>query len=162
MNRNELLTLMQLAKGLRIASVTFLDRDVLTHEDVMNQTVTRDRTYKPAPVNVNAKVYHYKVLPGITLKVGDLAVAQARDSVALVSVTEIHTSLPPYSDPNMRLRYIIGKVDRDAAEAIVAEENTILQQIMGQEVKAKLATFTQTLGFDPATIAIPSLEGPKE
>jgi hypothetical protein len=161
MNRIELLTLMQLAKGMRIASVTFLDREVLTYDDVMSQTVTRDRTYKPKP-DVNAKTYHYKVLPGIALKVGDLAVAQARDTVALVAVTEIHTSLPPYADPNMRLRYIIGKVDRDAAEAIVAEENAILAQIMGAEVKSKLATFSASLGFDPASIAIPSLEGPKE
>lgn len=161
MNRIELLTLMQLAKGMRIASVTFLDRDVLHPEDIQEKIAGRARDYKPA-LDVNAKIYHYKVLPGITLKVGDLAVAQARDAVALVRVTEIHTSLPPYADPNMRLRYIIGRVDQDAAKTIVDEENAILAQIMGAEVKAKLATFTQTLGFDPATIAIPSLEGPNK
>lgn len=160
MNRNELLTLMQLAKGMKIASVTFLDREVLSMEDIEMQ-VGRARVRKPAP-DVNAKVYHYKVLPGLDLKVGDMAVAQARDAVALVQVAEMHTSLPPYSDPNMRLRYIIGRVDLDAAKAIVDEENTILSQIMGAEVKAKLASFTQTLGFDPSSIAIPSLEGPKE
>lgn len=160
MNRIELLTLMQLSKGLRIACVTFLDRVEVTREDLENQSVTRDRGFKPSG-KANSKVYHYKVLPGLDLKPGDIAVAQAGDTLALVKVESLHTSLPPYADPNMRLRYLLGKADSTAADAMIAEENRILEEIMGHEVKAKLASFTSTLGFDPATIAIPSLEGPK-
>jgi hypothetical protein len=160
MNRVELLTLMQLAKGLRIATVTFAERETVSHEDIARNT-TRDRTYKPTG-SVNAKTYHYKVLPGIELKPGDMAVAQARDSVTLVHVVSLHTTLPPYADPNLRLKYIMARIDQDAAKAMVDEENRLLDQIMGAEVKVKLASFTQTLGFDPATISIPSLEGPKE
>lgn len=148
MNRNELITYLQMEKGLKMASVVYLDA---RQESIAG--------YLNAGEQPSGKEYLYKVRPGAEVAEGDLWAVQARNSYALVVVTKVHTAPPAGVDLGAhRWKYLVSRVETEAADDIMAEEAAVFEQIARIEIQSKMKEITQALGFDVSQVKIPSLE----
>lgn len=143
MNRNELITYLQMQRGMKMASVVYLDA---RQERIAGE--------QPLP----QREYFYKVRPGLEIAVGDIWAAQARDTFALVRVVKVWTAPPAGVDLGAKhWKYLISRVDVEAAEALVAEEAHVFEQIARIEMQTKMAEISKALGFDVTQVEIPSL-----
>jgi hypothetical protein len=152
MNRNELITYIQMDRGMKMASVKFLD----ARQEFIAGEIVEGQEY-------GGREYLYKVRPGAEVSEGDLWAVQARNSYALVVVTKVHITPPAGVDLGAhRWKYLISRVETEAAENILAEEAAVFDQIARIEIKSKMQEITQALGFDVSQVEIPSLSKPKD
>jgi hypothetical protein len=155
MNRSELITLLQIERGLRIATCRILNGRAVREDGTdAYRTFTPDSTY--------GKPYHYKIPVGLTVIEGDLVVLPVRDGeLVLGVVSEITAGIPDGLDLSGKaypLRYIMDAVHPTFHDIAVAEEKVVEKQLQRAEVDQKLAAFQRTAGIDLATIALPSLD----
>jgi len=164
MNRSELITLLQIERGLRIASCYICDSATVTYEDVPRGEYHGARTFNPA-ANY-PKLYHYKVPATMRLGVDDLVVLPVRDGELVIGrVHKIHTDLPDgvdLSKNRYNLRYIMGVIDPHLHDMAVAEERAAETQMQKVEVRQKLAEYQRTAGIDLDAIKLPSLSAPMQ
>ena len=147
MNRNELITYIQMQRGMKMASVVYLD---VRQERIAGETV-EGAAYA-------GREYFYKVRPGADIDVNDLWVAQARDTFALVRVVKVWTTPPAGVDlGSKQWKYLVTKVDVDAAATLTAEEAHVFEQLARIEMQTKMAEISKVLGFDVSQVEIPSL-----
>lgn len=158
MNRSELITLLQIERGLRIAACYIAD----------SITVTRGDDY-PAPHGTRIhkpgqdypKIYHYKIPPGMAVEADDMVALPVRDGELVIGrVASIYTDIPDgvdLSQNRYNLRYIMDVIRPDLHDMAVAEENAAMSQVRQAEVRRKLKDFQQSAGIDLDTIKLPSL-----
>jgi len=150
MNRNELITYIQMDRGMKMASVVYLDgRQAAIGGD------------KAPGERYDSREYLYKVRPGAEIAVGDIWAAQVRDTFALVQVVKVHTAPPVGIDLGAKhWKFLVTRVDVEAAENLVAEEASVFEQIARIEMQSRMSEITQALGFDVSKVSIPSLAKP--
>jgi hypothetical protein len=147
MNRNELITYIQMQRGMKMASVVYLDG--------RQEFIAGTRQANEAP---SGKEYFYKVRPGADVAVGDLWAAQARDTFALVRVVKVWNAPPAGVDlGSQQWKYLVTKINTDASDALLAEEAHVFEQIARIEMQTKMAEISKALGFDVSQVEIPSL-----
>lgn len=159
MNRSEVLSLLQISRGVKIAQVVFHAQSY--HEDE-EDTAGRARSRKltqAQETNRAGPLYAYKIPPGLTLFVGDRVLVHVHErEMAVATVRAIHDGLPPGLDlDKITLKWIIDKIDFGWIEAMVDEEENALAQIQRAELNARLRALKNELGFDPALISMPRL-----
>ena len=156
MNRSELITLLQIERGLRIASCYICDSTTVTYEDVPRGEY---RTFNP---DANyPKLYHYKVPAQMVLGVDDLVVLPVKDRELVIGrVHKIESDIPDgvdLSKNRYNLRYILGVIDPTLHDTAVAEEKAAETQMQKIEVRQKLADYQKVAGIDLDQIRLPSL-----
>ncbi len=161
MNRSELITLLQIERGLRIASCCILASEqtrsdgtpTSTGERLHHRTFTLNGEYP--------KLYSYKVPAKMQLGVDDLVVLPVRDGELVIGrVHKIHTDLPDgvdLSKNRYNLRYILGVIDPTLHDMAVAEEKAAETQMQKVEVRQKLVDYQKVAGIDLDQIRLPSL-----
>ena len=148
MNRTELLTMIQLDRGMMIAEVKFYN----SLQDPDQETKTSGGTY------------FYKVRPELAqyLQINDIAVAQSRNGVGLVKVNGLHEEWPSNLSPSVQLRYLVARVDTRLVTRYEEEDKLALRELAKVEMKTKMNALTATLGFDPRSVKLPSLPSPED
>jgi hypothetical protein len=162
MNRSELITLLQIERGMRIATCYITDSITVTREDIEMQALHGKRMFKPG--TDYPKPYHYKIPPGLHVEEGDMVALPVRDrEIVIGRVHAIHTDIPDgvdLSQNRYNLRYIMDVIRPDLHDMAVAEENAAMTQVRQAEVRRKLTEFQQSAGIDLDTIKLPSLAAP--
>ncbi len=147
MNRNELITYLQMQRGMKMASVVYLDG----RQEHIAGEIIEGAQYK-------GREYFYKVPPRAQIAAGDLWAAQARDTFALVKVVKVWSTPPVGVDLGAKhWKYLVSKVDVEGAAALAAEEAHVFEQIARIEMETKMAEISKALGFDVTKVDIPSL-----
>jgi hypothetical protein len=147
MNRNELITYIQMQRGMKMASVIYLDG--------RQENIAGERIKGEEP---SQREYFYKVRPGAEIAVGDIWAAQARDTFALVKVTKVWLTPPSGVDLGAKYwKYLVSRVDVDGAQALIDEEAAVFEQLARIEMQTKMQEISQALGFDVSKVEIPSL-----
>ena len=158
MNRAELITLLQIERGLKIAACHIVDSITVTREDHARQEMHGRRVFQPDAND--PKLHHYKVPPTLNVDEGDLVVLPVKDTELVFGrIHKIHAGIPDGLDlSSMRynLRWIIGTVDMRLHDTMMAEEHQIGKQLQRAEVNQKLADFQKSAGIDLGLIALPS------
>lgn len=171
MNRNELTTLLQLSRGVKIVAVRFItsfplpgeDDDDKDDFDYMSRVAKSGRskveTYNGVRPDSKPRdrTYHYKTIGLGVLYEGDTVIVQVRDSAAVAQVDRVYDYIPPEMDVDRKLRYVLGKVDMAFGRRLEREEQAILDKLQEAEVKSKLADFEKSSGFSISTIDTPML-----
>ena len=148
MNRNELITYLQMQRGLKMVSVVYLDG---RQENIAGERV---RGEEPA-----RREYFYKVPPGAEVAVDDIWAAQTRDTFALVKVIKVWTAPPQGIDlGSTRWKYLVSRVDTGLSRRVVEEEEAVFEQIAHIEMQTKMQEISKALGFDVSKVEIPSLQ----
>lgn len=163
MNRAELITLLQIERGLQIATCYITDSITVTREDLENQTLHGRRVFQPG--KDYPKPYHYKVPPGLNVVEGDMVVLPVRESeLVLGRVHALHSGVPDGLDLSglrYSLRWIMDVVRTDLHDLAEAEQAAVAKQLQHAEVKQRLADFQKSAGIDLDTINMPMLAAPK-
>lgn len=147
MNRSELITYIQMQRGMKMASVVYLDG---RQENIAGKRVQGEEP--------SQREYFYKVRPGAEISVGDVWAAQTRDTFALVRVTKVWSTPPSGVDLGAKYwKYLVSRVDVEGAQALVEEEAAVFEQIARIEMQTKMDEISKALGFDVAKVEIPSL-----
>lgn len=147
MNRNELITYLQMQRGMKMVSVVYLDgrQESLAGERVRGEEPAR-------------REYFYKVPPGAEVTVDDIWAAQARDTFALVRIVKVWSIPPAGVDLGLtRWKYLVSRVDTGLAQRVVEEEEAVFEQIARIEMQTRMQEISKALGFDVSKVEIPSL-----
>lgn len=164
MNRAELITLLQVSRGLRIAGCRVLNGHVQTEEGARRRTRSEHRTFTPD--SEYGKTYYYKIPAGLHVEQGDVVVLPVRDNeLVLGRIVEIHTSVPDdldLSGLNYNLSYVLDVIRTGMYDIAVAEEHAAMTQIRDAEIHQKLIEFQKTSGLRLDAVELPSLTKPQE
>jgi len=151
MHRNEIITALQISRGMTIAYVQFYSSETTVEQ--LRQNVTRRQGPTPG-----GKHYAYKVPPNMTLAEGDIVVAQTYDHLSLGVVKNVTQNMPRDYDFTKALRYVVTKVDTTDAERLEREERSIADQFARAEIKSKLQEYERATGFSLASLSTPTLD----
>jgi hypothetical protein len=147
MNRNELITYLQMQRGMKMASVVYLDG--------RQERIAGERVCGEEPAR---REYFYKVPPGAEVAVDDIWAAQANDTFALVKVVKVWSAPPQGIDlGSKRWKYLVSRVDIGLAQQVLNDEEAVFEQIARIEMQTKMQEISKALGFDVSKVEIPSL-----
>ena len=109
-------------------------------------------SYELAPEGTKPKTTIFKTLDQ-TVDVGDFVIVptDTRHNMTVVRVEEVDLDLDP--DTTLDLKWLIGKVDRAAHEAVVRAEAEAIQAIKSAERRAKKEELAKKLLNDNPAIA---------
>jgi hypothetical protein len=147
MNRNELITYLQMQRGMKMVSVVYLDG--------RQENIAGLRAAGEVP---SQREYFYKVPPGAEVAVDDIWSAQVRDTFALVKIVKVWAAPPTGIDlGSKRWKYLVSRVDTRLAQRVLDEEEAVFEQIARIEMQTKMQEISKALGFDVSMVEIPSL-----
>lgn len=148
-DRNEMIALLQGAKGAKFVKVTMQNSRL---EDAQSDT---------KPIKYAGLTLTYKAI-GINLKRGDLVIVQYRDRFGIGRVVEVLADTPTSDeyDYSMPLRHVISKLDVTRSEQLLALDKSLLQKITASEANDRLERLTRQLGMtmDSITLELPPVD----
>lgn len=161
MNRNEVITMLQLSRGLKIAECRILSSVDVSYEDIVNNKRNITRTFQPDGEEYY-KPYHYKVPPGLNLQVGDLVALPAQNGLVFGRVRKLHDKNSTHlnlQDSRFLMRWVMAKIDPALHDAMVIEEADIARQLQAAQLQRHLRDLEKDLGYDLSNIQTPNLIG---
>jgi predicted Mrr-cat superfamily restriction endonuclease len=92
-----------------------------------------------------------------TIKVGDLVIvpSQTRYNMAVVKIVEVDVN--PDLDSSTEMKWIIGKVDKDSYDEVLAKEKVAIEAIRSAERRRKIEDLRKSLILDQETLKTLSL-----
>lgn len=146
--RNEMIALLQHAKGAKFVKVTSQSSRLYeTDSEVTGRT-------GPSLV--------YKDTQGLDLKVGDTVLVQYRERLGIGKVVHVLDDVPTSDeyDWSIPLKHVVSKIDVDLPKRLALMDRNMLKTITQSEAHDRLERLTRQLGIamDQVTLELPSLD----
>lgn len=145
--RNEMVALLQHAKGAQFVKVHMQHSRLDTHEERSPQTKAAPRlTYKAV---------------GLALVEGDYVIVQYRERLGIAVVEKVLDDVPTSDEYDYRsqLKHVVQKIDTDRAKQLTALDRKLLKTLTQSEAQSRMERLTRQLGvaMDSISLELPDL-----
>ena len=164
MNRQEIVTLLQMQGGRPLVRVTFLNGNDAVPPAPPPEPVKRrgEPASPPLPPFESFEPIHgfvYKCLTVEKPAVNDIVVVQSRNGYALAKITQVGVRDTDGAINYGKLKHVVGRVDFDYLDRILAEENRVMEQLAMAEINQRLQQVQMLYGSPVANLSTPMLQG---